>query len=113
LDRRNLHILKRSGLETRLDDAMHNAVCAELIAGLRDDFAPMCEDEHATPHFGEWFDDLASYDRLAGTRWGNNDDPARSRSYGFMEIGDDLFLIGPKGDRHGQPLNPVTKAFCT
>jgi hypothetical protein len=93
-----LHSFKGVGLKTGLDNSMPDAMRMELLARLHDDFAPMRENKNATTVGGIPCDDFASDDRLAGAGWGNDDDPARSRSHGFMEIGHDLFLIGTKGD---------------
>ena len=67
-DRRDLHRLERSRLETGLDDAMRDSVRVQLAAGLRDDLAAVCEHQNIFPRLDRAFDDGGADDGLAGCR---------------------------------------------
>ena len=105
LNRGDLHMLQRPRRGAGHDDAVRDRDVAQLLAGLRDDLAPMREHQHDfRDRHRTRLDDGAGDDGLARSGRRHQHDAPVARGDAAIKLGDDVVLIGPQfGCAHGAP----------
>jgi hypothetical protein len=94
LNRRDLHREMKVRRKSRLDDAMLYIFGEQLVASLRDNFAPMGEDQNALSSVDRVPNEPSRDDGLAASSGRDQQDAALTGGDGSIDIGQDINLIG-------------------